>query len=785
MRIASSCIGLLITGLTGVAHASDFCVSTTPGFTTALATAAASAEDDTIRITTAPINLSASLDVEVFGSLAIRGGYPTGCSGFGSNSAISEINGQQSIRLTLRDQDLTLSRLRFNGITSTEIRDVNFDSNVTTGLILVQRVSVDGGNTGLRIFSTHHDVRVENSLFTGSTSNSGGAYNGAGFTLDRFSDEIAPITVELINNTAVGNRYGFSVIGVGQSSLVPLLVNNVAFDNRAADLRLENPVLLQNNLWVSESFIGSGMPAPGSAQNLHVNAQISASYKPIVPSSPLINSGSNTPPGGLPTTDHDGGLRQIGTLVDRGAFETSVNDITTFTVTNANNTGSGSLRQAITDANQSSDASEIEFDISGNCPRVIGLTSTLPAVTTPTRILGYSQAGSARNEAAYAFDGTLCIALNGAGSIASGLRFQTGTGETMSVEGIAFYGFTSEAVLISGTGSGNVLGNAFGTGAAGLAAPGFDDAAIRVQNAPASLIGGGDVASRNVISRAAQVGVSLEASTGGREVIGNLIGFNLAGTGASANGIGIHVDNSNGDTINNNFVGFSATHGILVTGTTTPPYDMRIKSNRLGVSAVFGAAGNGGNGARFEAGSLINFNNNSVKYNGTDGVVVLADARRISIGGNYYFQNALQAIDLSPNGVNPIDLDVGATGANDQQNYPTLTDASGSATSGTATGNLQSANDTYVIQFFRTASCDANGYGEADLYIGETVVTISNAGPSSNGSAAFVAALHSDNVSLLTGVITAIATDSQGNASEVSACTPFLPGPLIFANGFE
>ena len=548
-------------------------------------------------------------------------------------------------------------------------------------------------------------------------------------------------------------------------------------------------MLASHNLWVSELFgPGAGL-LPASSNNLGINPQFDADYDPIEPGSPLINSGDNSPRGGLANLDNDGGPRQIGSRVDRGAKESNVNDISTFTVTNANDAGAGSLRQAIINANQSSDSSEIRFNLTGNCPRVLAPTSLLPAITSSTSIVGYSQPGSARNESQYAFDGTLCIALTGVDTLATGLAFATGDDEIMTVEGIAFYGFTSEAVLISGSGRGNVRGNAFGTGATGLIAPGFDDAAIRVQNAPGSLIGGVDAAERNVISRAAQAGIRLEASTAGREVRGNLIGFNLAGTNALANGVGIHIDSSSGDSLYSNVIGNSNSHGILVTGSSAPPSDMRISYNYLGYSpAAFGAAsvaGNAGNGARFEAGSGIKFDLNQVLYNGTDGVVVTSAARRINVASNSYKLNAFQAIDLAPNGVNPIDLDVGAVGANDQQNYPTLTSASGTASTGTVIGNLQSANDTYVIRLFRNDACDSDGYGEALRYVGETAITISNAGAASNGSAVFSATVNVDGESFSADLITAIATDSQGNTSEVSACIAYTQGPQIFSHGFE
>src|SRR5438132_864793 len=49
----------------------------------------------------------------------------------------------------------------------------------------------------------------------------------------------------------------------------------------------------------------------------------------------------------------------------------------TFTVTNANNSGSGSLRQAVLDANAHSGADLIDFSSFFNMPRTITLSSTI------------------------------------------------------------------------------------------------------------------------------------------------------------------------------------------------------------------------------------------------------------------------------------------------------------------------------------------------------------------------------------------------------------------------
>ena len=60
---------------------------------------------------------------------------------------------------------------------------------------------------------------------------------------------------------------------------------------------------------------------------------------------------------------------------------------TTFTVTNTNNAGAGSLREAILNANTIGGADTINFNLSG-CPCVIVLSSTLPLITNEVNIFG-------------------------------------------------------------------------------------------------------------------------------------------------------------------------------------------------------------------------------------------------------------------------------------------------------------------------------------------------------------------------------------------------------------
>src|SRR6266446_824601 len=80
---------------------------------------------------------------------------------------------------------------------------------------------------------------------------------------------------------------------------------------------------------------------------------------------------------------------------------------TTFTVTNTNGTGPGSLAQAILDANANPGADTIAFNIPGAGPRRI--IAVLPAITDTVTIDGSTQPG---------FSGTPVITLDGNNSVA-------------------------------------------------------------------------------------------------------------------------------------------------------------------------------------------------------------------------------------------------------------------------------------------------------------------------------------------------------------------------------
>jgi hypothetical protein len=109
-----------------------------------------------------------------------------------------------------------------------------------------------------------------------------------------------------------------------------------------------------------------------------------------------------------------------------------------------------------------------------------------------------------------------------------------------------------------------------------------------------------------------------------------------------------------------------------------------------------------------------------------------------------------------------------AAGGNNLENFPVLTMAS----TGWMTivkGTLDSApNRSYRIEFFASQNCDPSGYGQGQRYLGSTDVT---AGPDCNADFRVVLPVWLRP----TDVVTATATDPEGNTSEFSACVPLTP----------
>lgn len=272
-----------------------------------------------------------------------------------------------------------------------------------------------------------------------------------------------------------------------------------------------------------------------------------------------------------------------------------------FVVTNTNDGGTGSLRDAILLANSTPGLDTITFNISGSGVQTINLLTPLPTITEEVVIDGYSQPGAQANSLAVGSDAVLNIEITGTLTTNNPAdRGLTITAGGSTVRGLIFNRFDSYAIALE-EGDGNTLeGNWIGTNADGLSGVADSTFGILISNSSANLIGGATPAARNVIaSNTLSIEINgnagLNASTG-NIVRGNYIGVGKDGTTALGNEFALYTQGP-GTIIG----GLGAGEGNVIANTasdtgvfanTAQATGISILGNLIGLNAVGQAAGN-------------------------------------------------------------------------------------------------------------------------------------------------------------------------------------------------
>lgn len=314
---------------------------------------------------------------------------------------------------------------------------------------------------------------------------------------------------------------------------------------------------------------------------------------------------------------------------------------TLIVVTSNADSGAGSLRQAIIDANAAAGLDTIAFSI-GVGPTQIDPLTTLPVIAEPVIIDGSTQPG---------FSGTPLITISGGNvggnglhitgggstvkslivnNFANGLVLENGGGNTVTACNINL-NFTNgifidasasntiggpnaadrniivnnnpNGIQLSGVASTNntVIGNYIGVLPDGITRGLNNESGVFINGAPGNFIGGFGAGERNVISGNGQstqnllnAGVRIVGSgASGNQVRGNYIGTNAAGTAAITNRqAGILIDGAGNLTIEGNLISGSNREGIKIVGADAA--GITIIGNFIGTNAAGTAALNNG-----------------------------------------------------------------------------------------------------------------------------------------------------------------------------------------------
>jgi hypothetical protein len=248
--------------------------------------------------------------------------------------------------------------------------------------------------------------------------------------------------------------------------------------------------------------------------------------------------------------------------------------LSTFQVTNSNDSGLGSLRQAILDANAHPNALTGPDTICFSLPAVglpwIPGRPWTPPRTTPIRVLSALPVildpvvidGTTQPIGGIALDGSLAST---AGPI-SGLQLFA---PASTVRGLVISGFSGSGIDVRGA-SNVIAGNFIGTDRSGTLGQGNGQDGVRLE-ADGNEVGGLTAADRNVISGNAGAGVRI-LSAGSNHVDGNFIGTDRFGTGALGNGTGIILDSAVGNTIGTPAAGTAGRN--LISGNTGDGIDI-------------------------------------------------------------------------------------------------------------------------------------------------------------------------------------------------------------------
>ena len=464
----------------------------------------------------------------------------------------------------------------------------------------------------------------------------------------------------------------------------------------------------------------------------------------------------------------------------------------TFTVTTTADSGPGSLRQAILDANAAAGADTIAFAIPGSDPNcqsnpgscAIFPLSALPGITDAVTIDGYTQPGSSpnTNPVGQGLNSVVTIWLVGDGTYSStGLLLDA---DNVTVRGLRLSSGFSYGLEVTAHDGIKVAGCYIGIDPGGFGIDGSAEG-VYAHLATNLVVGGTDPADRNLISGNLSHGVLLDTCDGA-VVQGNLIGTDASGSSSAGNGdFGLEVTSA----VDSDATIGGPGAGNLISGNTNVGLKVgvgagsavTIQGNAIGTDVTENSSiANGSYGAILASkllfGGTAPGEGNYVAYNSFAGVTVPSGTTGVTIRGNRIRVNGSATgwnnlgLDLGDDHV-PTPNDPGDTDGN--QNFPVIASATPNAGTTEIQGVLHSKPSTlYTLDFYSHPNCLVfpRAWFEGPNYLGSGQVTTDGSGNGTFDIVVPVEITASQSVS-------ATATDPNGSTSEFSERLPFSSSP--------